>query len=335
MSKRDWGVGFAFGLIAALAITLLLLVVAVPEFRNPVYQQDTQVTAYQRNSDEKPKERDQEQEWRHWAERLITLEDTAAQWLMAIFGVVATGVSVWAVLLVRDTLEVNRKATAAAVAAANAAHETNELTRAVQRPWLIVQPPRIGELTPVQNDFVDDVDYGETHYCFIGDICIPIINIGAIPATNVRVIAALIDRFITEEEENIKNTPWTMIELPSGKKVYNLGVRRFFEKYNSARLMKTGGIGQYIIGPGKTFEYRNWSIKNIRIRKALSHKPETDQSMVVTIGYQSPDKREIYESQFAFELCGLWVAGEMCPPSGPAFSEGESIFYRQAESDVK
>lgn len=63
---------------------------------------------------------------------LFTADDTLAQWLMAIFGIVATGASIYAVLLLRDTLE-------ASVKAVLAANETNAIMRAEQRPWVTLR----------------------------------------------------------------------------------------------------------------------------------------------------------------------------------------------------
>jgi hypothetical protein len=53
-------------------------------------------------------------------------QDSYAQWLMAFFSVLATGVSFWAVRLVRDTLEQSRSAT-------TAAFQANEISREIGR----------------------------------------------------------------------------------------------------------------------------------------------------------------------------------------------------------
>ena len=65
-----------------------------------------------------------------WAwDGLVTTSDTFAQWIMAFFGVVATGVSVWAVILLKRTLKESRRATETALRAAEAAEQTVEVTR--------------------------------------------------------------------------------------------------------------------------------------------------------------------------------------------------------------
>lgn len=84
----------------------------------------------------------------------VSAKDTLAQWLMAILGVIATGISIMAVYLLKRTLEATRLAvnqaeegTRAAHVGAEAAREANKITReaymAQQRPWLrweIIQP---------------------------------------------------------------------------------------------------------------------------------------------------------------------------------------------------
>jgi hypothetical protein len=63
-------------------------------------------------------------------------EDTFAQWLMAVLSVFATGASIAAVVLVRDSLKLTREAT-------NAAVEANRLTRQIyvaeNRAWIEIE----------------------------------------------------------------------------------------------------------------------------------------------------------------------------------------------------
>jgi hypothetical protein len=72
-------------------------------------------------------------------------DDTYAQWLMAAFTVVAAGISLAAVVLVNRSLELNRKATEAAVMAADAARDAI----GAERAWLTS--------AGVRNEFHSDV----------------------------------------------------------------------------------------------------------------------------------------------------------------------------------
>lgn len=67
-------------------------------------------------------------------------EDTYAQWIMATFSVLATVASVWAVLLLRETLRETRAATANTAKAVEQAAESNRITNSAVtndlRPWL-------------------------------------------------------------------------------------------------------------------------------------------------------------------------------------------------------
>lgn len=65
---------------------------------------------------------------------VFTIPDTLAQWIMAILAVIATAISGWAVFLVRETLDQNRRATNAAIQAVEVA-ERSLLTQL--RPWMI------------------------------------------------------------------------------------------------------------------------------------------------------------------------------------------------------
>lgn len=66
--------------------------------------------------------------------------DSYAQWLMAVFAVAATGVSIWAVRLVRDQLALTRQSNEAAITAAGEAVKSNEIALRTaiiqQRAWI-------------------------------------------------------------------------------------------------------------------------------------------------------------------------------------------------------
>ncbi len=55
--------------------------------------------------------------------------DTLAQWLMALFSAFATGISIWAVFLLKDTLAATRRANALSLRNAQAAETAVEITR--------------------------------------------------------------------------------------------------------------------------------------------------------------------------------------------------------------
>ena len=95
-------------------------------------------------------------EGRWWPE--LAARDTYAQWIMALLSVVATGISIWAVKLVRDTLVVTRDAVA----------DTRQIGEAQVRAYLTVSGGRYS------------VGMGSTRY----DIKIK--NVGQSPARNVK-----------------------------------------------------------------------------------------------------------------------------------------------------
>lgn len=106
--------------------------------------------------------------------------DGLAQWVMAVFGVLAFGVSVWAVCLLRATLIETRKAVAAArggtraaIAAANAANAANKIilnaSEVESRAYLAVEPMGVNQL--IGRD------------CAIG--LVQVRNVGKIPARQV------------------------------------------------------------------------------------------------------------------------------------------------------
>lgn len=141
MSKRDRSAfiatGVAAGFILGIGLALLFLVWAVPEFRNPVHEQIGQPYAQTPPPDS---EQGNQAKLVYWG--LLTLDDTLAQWVMAFFTIAATAVSLKAVFLVRDTLELNRKATDAAEISARAAFTsvrvTEETAQTQLRPYVFL-----------------------------------------------------------------------------------------------------------------------------------------------------------------------------------------------------
>ncbi|MBM2711059.1 hypothetical protein JQK88_07315 [Mesorhizobium caraganae] len=142
MRKSKKSAVFAVGLFAGVALAFLFLVWAFPGFRNPTYQQERyQHEKNDENGKDNPVVRPS-----IW-ETYTSPTDTYAQWIAAISAIASFGVSIWAVRLVRDTLELNRAATEAAINASNASMEANrdakELFAAEQRPWLSLRRPEI------------------------------------------------------------------------------------------------------------------------------------------------------------------------------------------------
>jgi hypothetical protein len=141
MSKRAEYTGAAIGFVAGVGLALLFLVWSYPGFRNPTYQSVTHQSAQHDDGPKEAEKGDDKPQWREWGERLIILEDTPAQWLMAVFAVFATGLSFWAIRLVRDTLTETQKT-------ANAAIDTLHSTRA----WMVFE---FGHIVPIFNRLID------------------------------------------------------------------------------------------------------------------------------------------------------------------------------------
>ncbi len=116
MQERNRFTYIAIGLGLGLLLALLFLVWAVPEFRDPGYL--TPHESFQPNLPQNPAQQEDtnEPKWWYWASRLTSMEDTLAQWVMAFFTVIATGVSLFAVVLAyrslrltRDAVKINRE----------------------------------------------------------------------------------------------------------------------------------------------------------------------------------------------------------------------------------
>lgn len=121
MSQRNRFADVALGLVAGLGIALLILVWTVPGFRNPANSQIRQPNTQQAGTNDGER---QPVKTVHWG--LFTPEDTYAQWIAAISAIAGVGVSIWAVRLVRDTLELNRNATKAAQDAVGVARDIGQ-----------------------------------------------------------------------------------------------------------------------------------------------------------------------------------------------------------------
>ena len=120
--------------------------------------------------------------------------DTAAQWLMALFGVIATGISIWAVMLLRDNLRETRKATEAALGMVNA-----------ERAWMAYD----GFNSPLLNNATDG---DEIHELTVG-IELKWINCGRSPAIDARVHTTheIVDEDIVPEFPRVRSSRGTHI----------------------------------------------------------------------------------------------------------------------------
>lgn len=131
MSQRDRIADTALGLVVGLAIAVLILVWAVPGFRYPADSRNGQQHNEQTTGgDEKPVK--PPGFWKTYT----TPSDTYAQWIAAFSALFSVAVSTWAVWLVRSTLELNRKATVAAVRSSEIAER---MLLDVERPHLFIE----------------------------------------------------------------------------------------------------------------------------------------------------------------------------------------------------
>lgn len=127
MSDNRWRNGLATGLVLGIPVTAAVLVWGdgIYDFVQCITREECSGYAQRYNQTDEPR-------WWYWSRRLIAIEDTLAQWVMSAFTVVAAG-------LLYGTLRQANKTNLAAVKAAKAATETNEIMRAERRPWLMVE----------------------------------------------------------------------------------------------------------------------------------------------------------------------------------------------------
>ncbi|MER9301795.1 hypothetical protein [Mesorhizobium sp. M0496] len=138
MSNRNRFTDAALGVIVGVGIALLFLVWAFPGFRNPAYQQER----YQNAKNGETGEYNPVVRPSLW-ETYTSPTDTYAQWIAAFAAFGSVGVSIWAVRLVRDTLELNRKSTDAAWAAVRHAEKASSLEL---RAYLAIVPKGVNQL---------------------------------------------------------------------------------------------------------------------------------------------------------------------------------------------
>lgn len=129
MSKRDWGTGFAVGLVAGIGVAFLFLAWSVPEFRDPNYYQRAEQSEAQQSND-KPSEEQSEHYWIDALHGYVFTEDSLAQWIMAAFGIAATFISLLALYWLKGTWDQAKRS-------ADAARDT----LAAERAW--ITPDRV------------------------------------------------------------------------------------------------------------------------------------------------------------------------------------------------
>lgn len=144
MFKRSWGTGIALGLVAGVAIACAIFFVSLPEFRDPSYQPSTQQSEFAEASDQENEESQQIVGWWPWLSSFVDPEDTLAQWIMAAFAALATGISVLAVVLLDRTLKATRDAIRA----------SEENSNKTIRPWILADG---AEFQETENTIVDGI----------------------------------------------------------------------------------------------------------------------------------------------------------------------------------
>ena len=123
MSGSDRGASFAVGLICGISICVLFALLFSPWFSDPTNQQITQIHPKGGNWDQK------QEGFGTIPPAFVSTQDTLAQWIMAILAFFATGISIWAVLLIRETLQVTQETV---TEAQKATREAEKATRATE-----------------------------------------------------------------------------------------------------------------------------------------------------------------------------------------------------------
>lgn len=121
---------FGFGLAVGLFVAAILCVAY-----DQLYGLVQCVADAKCDTDSHSNKQSDEDDWRIWSwsasRSLVSSSDTLAQWIMAVFSIAAVG-------LIWRTLSQTNKTNRAAVRAANAASEANNIMRNEQRPWLVL-----------------------------------------------------------------------------------------------------------------------------------------------------------------------------------------------------
>lgn len=200
MFRGNRGAIFAIGLVLGVAITVLIVMVSTS---NPFQNQPNYKECNDRNCDNYS---NQESPIAFtdflWNLTISTPKDTLAQWVMAFFALVATGASIWAVILLKRTLKATRDLN----------NLTSEAFLNEQRPWLKVTPNNNIEISRTDTDWFSY--YGVT-----------IENVGKSPAVNITFLTNtfFIDGLNNPNEE-ISIFREELLKKARGKRAINFGV---------------------------------------------------------------------------------------------------------------
>lgn len=159
MHERNRFTYIAIGLGLGLLLALIFLVWAVPEFRDPSYY--ARLDGFQAHRLERLTQQELTNGAKWWGRMgsLVSMEDTLANWIIAIFTVVATGVSLIAVILVYRSLGLTRSAVRAAD---DAVSETRRIGEAQVRAYISVEPMSFGTPDPRRRSFLVPIKFRNT-----------------------------------------------------------------------------------------------------------------------------------------------------------------------------
>jgi hypothetical protein len=272
MLRGNRGAFFAIGLVAGVALAFLFLVWSFPGFRDPAYQQERYGYAQNPETGENhPVIRPS-----FW-ETYTSPTDTYAQWLMAAFSVLATGVSIWAVRLLRETLEATRDAVRSAD---DAVQVTQKAFEADQRPWIDVS------IKADSGIYFDDSGLHLT-------VIITLENVGKSPAIYTHVAAlGMIPGRDGDEEGNIYHQFFTFLDR----------IR------DMAHAQKYPG---QIVFPGKTSDSQSRIVIDRRVigQYAASAGDLVDPYVAVSVTYRSSLDPTVRETSILFNVF-RWQSGE-------------------------
>lgn len=144
--------------------------VEVPGVSPPSVGADSRSTPHRHNETGTESDQPSEHFWRAWFSR----QDTVAQWLMMLSGFLAVGISLWAVLLVRRSLEQTREAI----------KETRRGTIAAERSVEITADSAQRQLRAYVNVINANVEWKNNR---IIKLCVHFKNTGQTPAKECRV----------------------------------------------------------------------------------------------------------------------------------------------------
>lgn len=109
MPKRDWRNGLAFGLIVGICLATLVYVFGSFAAGEVGHQPNDQHSKTYVSQNEDQRKNPDESQWWGVARRLVSSEDTLAQWIMAFLSLAAVVVSGSALYWVNETLKATRQ----------------------------------------------------------------------------------------------------------------------------------------------------------------------------------------------------------------------------------